>query len=315
MAEPGRFELIKDDVKPAPRELLVKVAVCGLCNWEINHYHGIVGSCPQPLGHEWAGTVAAMGEEVKGFSVGDHVVAMPVYIGFADYAVVDYERAVKIDPAMPLEHALGEPLKCVITVTRATNAKAGDCGVIYGCGPMGLWSTQILAGGSLGALVCVDTDDRKLALAQKYGATHTANPLRDDVATVVSEATAAHMADFVIEGTGIPEILGECVKLLRTTGRGRVVLMSSHKRPCKDFDFREMVSRSAEIVVAHAKYSEDQIEDMRRGLRLLERGVIRMEDIITHRYELAEIGQAFEDLVNKPDGYIKGVIIPTATAE
>lgn len=310
LAEPGRFEIIQDDVEPNDTELLVKVEVCGLCNWEINHFQGIVGQCPQTLGHEWAGVVVGMGKDVEGYEIGDHVVAMPVYVGFADYAVVDYQRAIKIDKALPLTHALGEPLKCVITVTRAANAKPGDCGVIYGCGPMGLWSTQVLAGGNLNALVCIDTDDEKLALAQKYGATHTANPLRDNVQQVVAEATNGHLADFVIEGTGIPELLNDCVKLLRLSGRGRIVLMSSHKRPCKDFDFREMVTRCAELVVAHAKYSEDQMEDMCRGLRLLERGVIKMDDIITHQYELADIDQAFETLLHKPKGYIKGIIVP-----
>lgn len=310
LAEPGRFEIIQDDIEPNDTELLVKVEVCGLCNWEINHFQGVVGQCPQTLGHEWAGVVVAMGKKVEGFEIGDHVVAMPVYVGFADYAVIDYQRAIKIDKSLPMTHVLGEPLKCVITVTRATNAKPGDCGVIYGCGPMGLWSTQVLAGGNLNALVCIDTDDEKLALARKYGATHTVNPLRDDVQQMVSDATDGHMADFVIEGTGIPELLNDCVKLLRTSGRGRIVLMSSHKRPCKEFDFREMVGRSAELVVAHAKYSEDQMEDMRRGLRLLERGVIQMDDIVTHQYELGDISQAFENLIHKPKGYIKGVIVP-----
>lgn len=312
LTEPGKFEIIREDVTPGSRELLVKVAVCGLCNWEINHYQGIVGQCPQTLGHEWSGTVVGMGDEVKGFEIGDHVAAMPVYIGFADYAVIDYERVVKLDKALPLTHALGEPLKCVMTVTRAANPKPGDCGVIYGCGPMGLWCTQVLSGGNLNALICIDTDEAKLALAAKYGATHTINPLKQDVKQAVEEFTAGHYADFVIEGTGIPEVLNDSVKLLRTTGRGRVVLMSSHKRPSTNFDFREMVSRSAELIVAHAKYSEDQMADMRRGLRLLEKGVIRMDDIITNRYELGDIDKAFKDLVSKPAGYIKGIVVPEA---
>ncbi len=312
LREPGKFEIIREEIQPKDRELLVKVAVCGLCNWEINHFQGIVGQCPQTLGHEWAGVVVGMGKDVVGFEIGDHVVAMPVYVGFADYAVIDFERVVKISRELPLTHALGEPLKCVVTVTRAANAKPGDCGVIYGCGPMGLWCTQILAGGNLNALVCVDTDDEKLALAKKYGATHTVNPLRDNVVESVTQATNGHLADFVIEGTGIPEVLNDSVKLLRMTGRGRIVLMSSHKHACKNFDFRDMVTRCAELVVAHAKYSEDQMEDMRRGLRLLERGVIRMDDIITHQYELAEIATAFDNLISKPKGYIKGVVVPNA---
>lgn len=307
---PGTLKIIHDDISPSSNELLVKVRVCGLCNWELNHYHGLVGECPQFLGHEWGGEVVDMGKEVHGFSVGDHVVSMPVYTGFADYAVADHTRVIKIDPSVPFEYALGEPLKCVVTVTRSVNAKPGDHGIIFGCGPMGLWCTQILAGGNLGSLICIDTDEKKLELAKKFGATATINPTRDDIFKVTNEITAGHMADFVIEGTGIPELLNDCVKLLRTTGRGRVALMSSHKRSCEKFDFREMVSRSAELVVPHAKYSEDQMEDMRRGLRFLERGIIRMEEIVTNKYELDDIAKAFQDLDHKPSGYIKGVVLP-----
>lgn len=310
LTAPGEFSIIKDDVAPSDEELLIKVEVCGLCNWELNHYAGIVGTCPQPLGHEWAGYVVDMGSKVEGFSVGDKVTVLPVYVGFAEYAVVDYRKAFKLRPETNIMHALGEPLKCVVTVIRAANASAGDFGIIYGCGPMGLWAAQILSGNFLAGLIAVDIDDNKLALAKKFGATDVINPRKQDVIEATKEITKGHMADFVIEGTGVPELLNTCVRLLRTTGRGRVVLMSSHKEPCKEFDFREMVSRSAELVAAHAKYSSDQIEDIKRGIGFLESGVIRMDKIITHKYPLEDIGHAFQDLLHKPDDYIKGVITP-----
>jgi threonine dehydrogenase-like Zn-dependent dehydrogenase len=310
LTAPGQFDIVTADISPARGELLVKVDVCGLCNWELNHYAGIVGQCPQTLGHEWAGGVVDMGAETEGFSVGDKITVMPVYAGFAEYAVVDYRKAYKLRRETNVAHALGEPLKCVVTVARAAKAGVGDFGVIYGCGPMGLWAIQILAGASLAGLIAIDVDDGKLGLARKYGASRVINPGKGDPLAEVAEITAGHMADFVIEGTGVPELLNTCVRLLRPSGRGRVVLMSSHKRPCKDFDFREMVARSAELVAAHAKYSLDQDEDMRRALRFLEDGIIRMDDIITHSYRLEDIGKAFEDLSRKPKGYIKGVVTP-----
>lgn len=310
LTDPGVFTLVEDDLCPNRDELLVKVGACGLCNWELNHFAGVVGTCPQSLGHEWAGEVVDMGAEVQGFAIGDLITVMPVYVGFADYALVDYRKAYKLRPDVAVEHALGEPLKCVVTVTRAARPEAGDFGVIYGAGPMGLWATQILSGNSLAGLIVVDLDDAKLFLAKKYGATYVINPGNRDVQNEVMRITNNHMADFVIEGTGVPELLNTCVKLLRPTGRGRVVLMSSHKHPCREFDFREMISRSAELVAAHAKYSLNQDEDIRRAIRFLEDGVIQMDDIITHRYRLEEIARAFAELRNKPPGYIKGVVIP-----
>ena len=310
LKSPGEFEIITDNIEPKSDELLVKVEACGLCNWELNHYTGVQGNCPQFLGHEWAGTVISMGSEVQGFAVGDKITVMPVYVGFAEYAVVDYRKAYKLKPDTDLRKAIGEPLKCVVTVTRAARPSPGDFGVIFGCGPMGLWASQILSGNMLSGLIAVDTDDSKLELAKKYGVSHVLNPKKCDLFAEMAAITGGHMADFVIEATGIPEILNDCFKLLRTSGRGRVILMSSHKRPGDGIDFREMVSRSAELIVAHAKYSEDQDEDIRRAIRFLEQGVIKMDDIITHTYSLSEIGKAFEDLMNKPQGYIKGIVLP-----
>lgn len=310
---PGNFEIITEDIVPSADELLVRVEVCGLCNWELNHYAGVVGDCPQFLGHEWAGYIVEIGQNVKGFSIGDKVTVMPVYVGFSEYALVDYRKAVKLANHVDVSKALGEPLKCVMTVNQATEAKAGDIGVVYGCGPMGLWNIQIFRGNFLSKLIAIDIDDEKLALAARYGATHTINPRREDVLEKVSDITRGHFADFVIEGTGIPEELINCVKLLRQSGRGRIILMSSHKKPAASFDFREMISRSAVLVVAHAKYSSDQLLDLKRGIAFFESGIIQMDDIITHCYSLDEIGKAFEDLKNKPKGYIKGVVYPNKT--
>ena len=54
-------------------QILVKTAACGLCNWELNHWKGILGKCPMPLGHEVGGRVEKTGEGVTGFEKGDPV--------------------------------------------------------------------------------------------------------------------------------------------------------------------------------------------------------------------------------------------------
>ena len=65
LVEPGRFEIEELDIAPKPGQVLVKIEVCGLCNWEKNHWKGLLGKCPQSLGHEWAGTVVETGGVVK----------------------------------------------------------------------------------------------------------------------------------------------------------------------------------------------------------------------------------------------------------
>jgi threonine dehydrogenase-like Zn-dependent dehydrogenase len=116
------------------------------------------------------------------------------------------------------------------------------------------------------------------------------------------------MADFVIEGTGNPRVLNGSVPYLKR-GRGRLVMMSSHEEICKEFDFREAANRGVEIRIAHPAYSTNQLEDLRRAVDLLNKGIFKMDEIVTHEFRLDEIQKAFESLENKPSSYLKGIVV------
>jgi threonine dehydrogenase-like Zn-dependent dehydrogenase len=308
LVESGRLEIHEGEVNPAPDELLVKISVCGLCNWELNHYKGLFGTCPQALGHEWAGIVIETGENVKNFAVGDAVTGYGGS-GFADYMTALEKDSYKLARNINPEHALGEPLKCIVTVLRAASPEAGDFGLVLGCGPMGLWCIQALAGKLLGGLIAVDIDQRKLALAKKYGATHVIDSRNEDAIKRIAEITNGEMADFVIEGTGIPALLNSSVNYLKNS-RGRLIIMSSYEEIAREFDFREVIKRGVEIRAAHPQYSVNQHEDMRRAVQMINSGVFNMEEIISHKFKLEDIQTAFENLHKKPGNYIKGVVVP-----
>jgi D-arabinose 1-dehydrogenase-like Zn-dependent alcohol dehydrogenase len=78
LAEPGRFIIREVDEVPGDNEVQIKVASCGLCNWELNHWKGYItdGGYPMPLGHESAGVVTAVGSNVTRFKPGDKVSAL-----------------------------------------------------------------------------------------------------------------------------------------------------------------------------------------------------------------------------------------------
>jgi len=310
LVAPRKLELREAALDPGPGQLLVKLAVCGLCNWELNHWMGELGTCPQTLGHEWAGTVAAVGAGVEGFAVGDRVTGLPDSLSaFADYLVTGAETCFALAPEIDPAQALGEPLKCIITVLRAAAPEPGDVGVVLGCGPMGLWCLQGLTGNVLSALIAVDLSPEKLELAQRCGATHTINPRAEDAVARIREIGGGRLADFVIEGTGVPELMGAAAGYLKT-GRGRLTLMSSHERAAREFDWRVVQNQGIVIAGAHPAYARDQVDDMRRAVLLLNNGVFRMDGIISHRIPLDRIQEAFETLEQKPADYIKGVVIP-----
>ena len=310
LVKPGKFEIEEREVSVGyENEVVVKIAQCGLCRWELNHWQGILGTCPQTPGHEWSGTVHDKGPGVTEFEIGDPVTALPGAPGFTDYTKIGKNRLFKLDKGVNLLHAMGEPLKCIMTVLRSTRAEAGDTGVIAGCGPMGLWCVQGLSGHMLPRLIAVDIDDAKLALAKKYGATHTVNAAKEDAAKAISDITGGRFADFVIDGSGVPSLLIESVKYLKRS-RGRLLIMSSYESICKEFDFREATSRSAEIISPHPSYSLDEAEDMRRTVMMLDNLTFHSEDIVTHVYKLEDIQKAFEDLESRVPGYIKGTVVP-----
>jgi threonine dehydrogenase-like Zn-dependent dehydrogenase len=311
LIQPGKFDFFEVDEEPGPKQVLVKISGCGLCNWELNFFDGSLNfqGYPHKLGHEFAGEIYAAGPDVKNLKVGDKVSVFDRgFGGFAQFRLVDETNCELLAGHIDPKYAMGEPQKCIVTVLRAAMPETGDYAAIVGAGPMGLWCVQGLSGNTLAALIAVDVDDDKLKMAREFGASHTINSLKEDAVSRISEITRGHMADFVIEGTGIPAVLNQAQCYLRT-GRGRLILMSSHHDADK-YDFRKAIDLGLEIRVAPPPYSRDERDDFRRAVRLINNNIFLSKPLVTHEYKLSEIQRAFEDLKNKPKGFIKGVVVP-----
>ncbi len=310
LAEPGRFEIMEVEESPGPGQVLLKIAGCGLCNWELNFWDGNLNfmGYPHKLGHEFAGYVAEVGPGCTRLKIGDKVSAVDGFGGFAEYRVTDESACELLADHINPVYAMGEPQKCIVTVLRAAAPEAGDYGVVLGVGPMGMWCVQALAGKLLAGLIVIDVDDAKLEMAKKFGATNTINSRREDPVQRIAEITNKHMADFVIEGTGIPALLNSAQDYLRM-GRGRLILMSSH-HDSDHFDFRKAIDHGSEIRIAHPPYSHDQKDDFRRAVTLINNGTFQNEPLVSHIYKLSEIQKAFEDLEHKPNGFMKGIVVP-----
>ncbi|MBQ7960335.1 MAG: zinc-binding dehydrogenase [Clostridia bacterium] len=307
-----KFEIVEENIVPQKGQVLVKVEVCGLCNWELNFWKGTgdyYTNYPQVIGHEWAGTVVELGEGVTNYKVGDKVTVLPgdTFEGFAEYVAVNENECYKLSADAIFENSMGEPLKCISTVISAATPRIGDYGVVLGCGAMGLWCVQALCGNLLAGLIAIDIDDKKLELAKKFGATHTINSKTENAVERVMEITNGRMADFLIEGTGLESLLSSSADYLKL--QGRLVVMSSYEDICKEFDFRTIFYRGIDVKCAHPTHSDSPLNDMTRAVALINNNVFRNEEIITHRFKLEEINEAFEILENKPKGYIKGVVV------
>lgn len=305
LTQPRRFELVEDDVHIGDNQVLVKVEACGLCSWELYHFHGKFGS-PLTLGHEPSGVVADLGKNVEGFQIGDRVTGF-FKPGFATYAAASPSSIIKIPEGVKTEHALGEPLACVSNIVRAANPEFGDYVLFFGCGFMNLLALSALVGRRPAELIAVDVLDSKLKIAEDIGATVTLNPKEVDLVAEVKRITRNRGVDIVLEATGKPGIVDSASELLRT-GRGKLLLVSSHSHSEKVN--MELWQRGTIILNPHPPYSLDLMDDLRRGIEGLARGVFPMERLITHRFRLNDIQRAFETYSKKPEDYVKGVVIP-----
>jgi threonine dehydrogenase-like Zn-dependent dehydrogenase len=309
LTEKGKFTIKEVDLKPKADEVLIKVALCGLCNWELNFWKsngGMYSEYPALLGHEWSGIVVEVGENVTKLEIGDKVTSYE-YGGFGEYNVAKENMCYKVDSNVKYENAMGEPIKCISTVLTGAAPKVGDCGVIVGCGAMGQWCIQCLGNSFLSHLIAIDIDDKKLEIAKKHGATHIINSAKENAVEKIREITNGLMADFVIEGTGVPEVLNGCSDYLKS--KGRLVLMSSHERSTKEFNFTPIFGKGISLIGASPDLSADAEDDLRRGTTLINNGIINNDLLISHRFTLNDINVAFSTLENKPKDYIKGVVV------
>jgi S-(hydroxymethyl)mycothiol dehydrogenase len=236
---------------PGPGEVRVTVQACGVCHTDLHYREGAINDAfPFLLGHEAAGVVESVGDDVTEVGPGDFVVlnwravcgtcracrrGKPWYcfstfnakqtmtladgtplssalgIGaFAEQTLVAAGQATKVDARV--EPAVAGLLGCGVMAGLGAAMYTGGVGrgdsiAVFGCGGVG---DGAIAGARLvGAnpIIGIDIDDRKLAWAKEFGATHTVNSLTTDAVEAVRALTGGFGADVCVEAVGRPEVL------------------------------------------------------------------------------------------------------------
>ena len=247
---------------PGPGEAVVTIEACGVCHTDL-HYRegGINDDFPFLLGHEAAGTVAAVGEGVTDVAPGDFVIlnwravcgqcracakGEPWYcfathnatqkmtltdgtelspalgIGaFAEKTLVAAGQCTKVDRADPAAVGL---LGCGVmagfgAAVNTGQVRRGESVAVFGCGGVG---DAAIAGAAIAGattIIAVDVDERKLAWARGFGATHTVNSRESDAVATIREITGGHGADVVIDAVGRPETFEQAFYARDLAGR------------------------------------------------------------------------------------------------
>jgi L-iditol 2-dehydrogenase len=293
---------------PAPGQLLLHTVACGLCTSELDVYLGRNPwqAFPALLGHEVIGRVAALGAGVSGHGEGDLVAAALAGGGYAELTTVDAAAALPVPADLAPELALAEPLACAVNALETIAPRPDDRVILLGAGFIGLLLSQLLRPISPAWLLATTRRPEVATLAQMMGATAVCQP--SEVQARVHDLTGGAGADLVIEATGSESMLAIAASLLRP--EGTLAIVGYHQGHGRQVPIHEWNWKALTIANCHVRSAGRMIDGARRGLALAARGAIDLHPLITHRFPLADLQQAFATAAARPPGFVKAVVLP-----
>ena len=303
LTAPGRFEIADaPPPEPAPDEVVLAVAACGVCASELPVWSGTVpADYPRHLGHEVSGTVVATGRDVRTPAVGTPVGAWVTSHGFAELVAAKAEHC---RPAgdVPLDQVLAEPLSCAVNAVEKAGVRLGDDVVVVGAGFMGNLVQALVRLRGIRRLIVADTRPDALEWAAALGATEVVDVRNRSLPEVVGEAGA----DITFECTGAQSALDTIGEVTRMSGK--LVLVGFHQGEPRRIPLAHWNWMAFDIVNAHFRDPAVIVRGLDVGMRLLTAGAVSLEPLVTHRFPLEQIGAAFEAARDKPPGFAKATV-------
>jgi 2-desacetyl-2-hydroxyethyl bacteriochlorophyllide A dehydrogenase len=297
--------------QPVPQigadEVLVRVAYCGVCTSELDMWTGEAGNqvFPRTPGHEVSGVVEAVGAQVTTFKPGDLVGVWATSCGFSEYVAVKSEYCLPAGD-VPLDLALAEPLACAVNTVELANISLSDDVVIIGAGFMGNLVQKLAQLQGPRHVIVADTRGDALERAKQLGATHVVNVKNESLVEVVKQLTDGRGADISFEVTGVQEpllLLGDVTRM-----SGKVALVGYHQGGRREIPLAQWNWMAFQVINAHFREVATIMRGMRIGMRLLTSGRLNLDGLVTHRFPLAEINQAFAIAHAKPEGFVKSTV-------
>ncbi len=323
--EPRPGAEIRDVALPrfGPADVLVRVKVASVCgtdlhiyNWDTWAQHRI--HPPLIPGHEFCGEVAAVGDEVTTVKEGDFVSAeMHIACGkclqcrtgeahicqhvkiigvdadgaFAEYVRIPESNIWKIDPAIPAEYAsvldpLGNAVHTVLSGDIAAKTVA-----IVGCGPIGLFAIAVSRAVGAAQVFALEVNAYRRKIAREMKADLVLDPSKDDVKTMVMDATAGVGVDVMLEMSGHPDAIRTGFSILRRGGR--VSLLGIPSRPVELNFADDIIFKGATILGINGRRMYQTWYQMQA---LLKAGKLDLRPAITDRISMRDFSKGMERL-------------------
>ncbi len=341
--EPNHFEIQQVPVPtPGPNEVLARVRAVSICGTDAHLIRGdYPGFWPPAFpfipGHEWAGEIVALGPGAGGYgwAVGDRVAGTShdacgvcqkcvegrynlcenygrpglhkqyghnVQGADATYVVQGVKTIFRLPDGLSFEEgAIIDPASIGLHVAVRGGVRPGDTVVVTGGGAIGLLAGDSARALGAGRVIVVEKNPGRLARAAELGF-EIVDPAAGDPVAIVRDRTAGLGVDVVLECAGVPVTVNWALGMLRRGGRCAAVGIPVVG---VEIAMQRLVLDELELVGSRASAGE-----MRRVMPLVEQGRVRLREIMTHRFALADYGQALATFNDPESGAIKIVIVP-----
>ena len=322
-----------------PDEVLVATSHAGICGTDLHVYRGEFHSrvqFPAILGHEFGGIIQEIGKDVKEYKPGDRVVIDPILSchscpaclfghlnacrtlkllgidlngGFGQYVAVPANRLYPLPDYVPMRYApMVEMYGLGHHILQRGRVQPGETVVILGAGRLGLSILDVLCHSAGAATtIVVDLQPFRLDTARELGADHIVNIAQEDPVGRVMEITRGIGVDCVIEAVGHYHLvegqeapLAQAVDMIRTGGR---IVTAGLGDQLSAVHFKTFVIKEAKLIGSRVTLGE-----FSRAIRLLEKGLLHPELLVTDQMAMRDIGAAFEKVDQQDPRTIKVVL-------
>jgi threonine 3-dehydrogenase len=307
-----------------PRDVLVRVRATTICGTDLHIYRWDRWAQsrirpPMVFGHEFAGDVVAVGEDVRSVQVGDfvsgetHIVCGACYqcrtgqhhicrnvqiIGvdrpgcFAEYVAFPASNAWRNDPGLdPAVAAAQEPFGNAVHTALSTDL-ATKTVLVTGCGPIGLFAVGIARAAGASRIFATDVNPHRMEMARGMGASDLLDA-DSDVAAAVLDATNGLGVDVLLEMSGHPSAINQGFESLRFGGYA--ALLGLPGKPLESFDLANHVVFKGATV--YGVSGRKMYETWYQTRALIGGGKVDISPIITHRLPLESFEDAFEMMI------------------
>lgn len=317
--------VISVDETPVPElgsgDILIQMQACGICGSDLEKVFGHYGKSSMRLGHEPAGIVLEVGDEVKNFKKGDRVFThhhVPCYschycthgnettckkysesnlspCGLSEKYVVpewnvSHGGVLKLPDSMTFEEAaMIEPLACCVRSWNKFSYKENDSIAIFGMGPTGTMHVMLAQSKKFSKILCFDVNEFRLNFANKFDVSQTINSLNEKRFEIVLNETHQRGVDVAIVATSSLKALEDAIDMVRTGGS--IMMFGVPSKGAKiDLDMSKIYSKEITLTTSYAASDSDT----KNALQLIESGKINVKQLVTHTYPISSSQKAFD---------------------